>query len=68
MEQPQQTRADEIRADLAQLGITEKDVSDAIAWARKEPKTGGIWAALRRAPRVDLKLKRPFVKPRKIDL
>ena len=33
----QRSRADEVRAHLAQLGITEQDVKDAIAWARKEP-------------------------------
>lgn len=31
----QRSRADEIRAQLAELGITEQDVSDAVAWARK---------------------------------
>jgi hypothetical protein len=28
-------RADAVRAKLAALGITEMDVSDAVAWARK---------------------------------
>lgn len=28
-------QADAVRAKLAELGITEEDVSDAIAWARK---------------------------------
>jgi len=28
------SRADEVRAQLAQLGIEEQDVSDAISWAR----------------------------------
>lgn len=28
-------RLDEVRNKLAQLGITEQDVKDAIAWARK---------------------------------
>lgn len=27
--------ADAVRAKLAQLGITERDVQDAVAWARK---------------------------------
>ena len=27
-------RLDELRAKLAQLGITEQDITDAIAWAR----------------------------------
>jgi len=31
----QRSRADEVREHLAQLGITEQDVKDAIAWARK---------------------------------
>lgn len=30
----QRSRADEVREYLAQLGITEQDVKDAIAWAR----------------------------------
>jgi hypothetical protein len=29
------SRLDEVRAKLAQLGITEQDVTDAIAWARQ---------------------------------
>jgi hypothetical protein len=29
------SRADEVRARLAELGIEEKDVSAAISWARK---------------------------------
>jgi len=31
----QRSRADEVREYLAQLGITEQDVKDAITWARK---------------------------------
>jgi hypothetical protein len=31
----QHSRADEVREHLAQLGITEQDVRDAIAWARR---------------------------------
>ena len=31
----QLSRADEVREYLAQLGIAEQDVKDAIAWARK---------------------------------
>ena len=30
------SRLDEVRAKLAQLGITEQDITDAIAWARKD--------------------------------
>jgi hypothetical protein len=30
----QRSKADEVREHLAQLGITEQDVKDAIAWAR----------------------------------
>jgi len=30
-------RADAVRAKLAELGISEEDVSDAVAWARKTP-------------------------------
>lgn len=30
----ERSRADEVREHLAQLGITEQDVRDAIAWAR----------------------------------
>ncbi|MGH9599233.1 MAG: hypothetical protein ACRD27_05180 [Terracidiphilus sp.] len=33
----QRSRADEVRTHLAQLGITEQDVSDAVVWARKTP-------------------------------
>jgi virulence-associated protein VagC len=29
------SRGDEVRAKLAELGITEQDVNDAIAWARR---------------------------------
>jgi bifunctional DNA-binding transcriptional regulator/antitoxin component of YhaV-PrlF toxin-antitoxin module len=29
------SRLDEVRAKIAQLGITEQDISDAIAWARQ---------------------------------
>lgn len=32
----QRSRADEVREHLAQLGITEQDVKDAVAWARNE--------------------------------
>jgi hypothetical protein len=31
----QRSRLDEVRAKLEQLGITEQDVTDAIAWARR---------------------------------
>ena len=30
------SRLDEVRDKLAQLGITEQDVTDAIAWARQD--------------------------------
>jgi len=29
------SRGDEVRAKIAKLGITEQDVKDAIAWARR---------------------------------
>jgi bifunctional DNA-binding transcriptional regulator/antitoxin component of YhaV-PrlF toxin-antitoxin module len=29
------SRLDDVRAKLEQLGITEQDVTDAVAWARK---------------------------------
>jgi hypothetical protein len=32
------SRIHEVWAKLERLGITEKDVSDAVAWARKSPK------------------------------
>lgn len=31
------SRADEVRTYLEDLGITEDDVRDAVAWARKNP-------------------------------
>ena len=31
----QRSRADEVRARLAQLGIDEHDIADAVSWARK---------------------------------
>jgi hypothetical protein len=31
----QRSRLDEVRAKLEELGITEQDVTDAIAWARR---------------------------------
>jgi len=31
----QRSRADEVRARLAQIGIDEQDVAEAIDWARK---------------------------------
>lgn len=31
----QKSRADEVRAKLAKLGIDERDVADAVDWARK---------------------------------
>ena len=31
----QRSRLEEVRAKLAGLGITEQDITDAIAWARK---------------------------------
>lgn len=30
----QKNRADEVRAKLARLGITERDIADAVSWAR----------------------------------
>lgn len=32
----QRSRLDEVRAKLAGLGITEQDVTDAVAWARQD--------------------------------
>jgi len=32
----QRSRADEVRARLAQLGIDEQDVADAVRWAREK--------------------------------
>ena len=31
----QRGRADDVRAKLAQMGIVEEDVADAVAWARE---------------------------------
>jgi hypothetical protein len=33
------SRAEEVRAQLAQLGIEEQDVSDAISWSRETGQT-----------------------------
>jgi len=62
--------ADEIREELEKRGITEKDVADAVKWARRTEGKGGILAWLRGSPLVgaNLNLKRPRTKPRKIDL
>jgi hypothetical protein len=30
-----ESRADEVRAQLAQMGIVEEDVADAVSWARR---------------------------------
>ncbi len=35
------TKANAVRAKLAELGMSETDVSDAVAWARDERKRGG---------------------------
>jgi len=32
----QKSRADEVRAQLSQLGIDEQDVAASVSWARKE--------------------------------
>ncbi len=32
----QRSRADEVRARLAQLGINQQDVADAVKWAREK--------------------------------
>ena len=32
----QRSRAEEVRARLAQLGIDEKDIADAVTWAREK--------------------------------
>jgi len=34
-------RANAVRAKLADLGLSEDDVADAVAWARDEEKRGG---------------------------
>ena len=34
------SRADEVRQKLAELGITEQDVKDAVAWARSGERAG----------------------------
>ncbi len=34
-------RADAVRAKLADLGLTEKDVAAAVAWSRKTPRKAG---------------------------
>jgi hypothetical protein len=34
-------KADAVRAKLAKLGITEADVADAVAWARKRGRKAG---------------------------
>ena len=34
------TRADEVRAKLAELDLTDADVAEAIAWARRAEKEG----------------------------
>ncbi len=34
----QRSRADEVRAQLAQLGIEEQDVAAAVSWARESPR------------------------------
>jgi hypothetical protein len=34
-------RADAVRAKLADLGITEKDVTEAVTWSRKTARKAG---------------------------
>ena len=34
-------RADAVRAKLAELAITERDVADAVEWARRGARVGG---------------------------
>lgn len=34
-------RADAVRAKLADLGLTEKDVAEAVAWSRKKTRKAG---------------------------
>ncbi len=34
-------RADAVRAKLADLGLTEKDVAEAVAWSRKRTRKAG---------------------------
>jgi hypothetical protein len=33
----QKSRADEVRARLAQLGVEEQDIATAMSWARETP-------------------------------
>jgi Cu/Ag efflux pump CusA len=61
-------RLAEIREHIERLGITEQDVADAVKWARKTQGKGGILEILRSWPIADLNLKRPRVRPRKIDI
>jgi len=69
---PQNTRktADEIREELEKRGITEQDVADAVAWARKTEEKGGILAKLRKCPcdLSELIPERPFDPGRKVDI
>jgi hypothetical protein len=55
---------------LAESGPEAKKIRTTLHSSIKEeePKKGGILAALLRAPRVELDISRPFVRPRKIDL
>ena len=34
-------RGDAVRAKLAELALRERDIDDAVAWARRSPDTGG---------------------------
>jgi SOS response regulatory protein OraA/RecX len=47
MKQPKQARLNEVRLKLAERGITEQDVADAIAWARAAEPTDDELAATR---------------------
>jgi len=38
MQQPSQSRIDEIRRHIEKLGITEQDIADAVKWAREDER------------------------------
>jgi len=47
MKQSKQTRSGQVPLNLAECGITEQDVADAIAWARATEPTDDELAATR---------------------
>ena len=60
------TLAKRLAEDTPESAEIRTTLSEKVAPATR--KKGGIYAALRNWPIADLELKRPFVKPRKIDL